>query len=315
MKKKRFVYLAILILIVINLVAFNHAWHFTHFDEISENKTSKPEELEFFQKIKVLLTGISNPRPENSGLPLRNYETINIKTHHDYVLEIWQIKLSESIGTVILFHGYTGEKSDLLEVSEAFIELGYNTVLVDFYGSGGSSGSSSTIGYYESEDVKNVYNYVKEEINGNVILFGSSMGAVSILKALADHGIKPNALILECPYGRLITTVKNRFKLMGLPTVVFPELLVFWGGVQQGYWPFSMNAIIYAEEVEMPTLILHGKNDKRANLEDVEAIYSNLSGKKKMVLFENTGHESYIGKYKNQWTSEVSGFLVSRTKQ
>ncbi len=262
----------------------------------------------------MLFTGISNPRPENFSVPTKDFKTIKIKTHHDNILDAWHIKINDTAGTVILFHGYTGEKSGLLRLSDAFNQLGYNTVLVDFYGSGGSSGSSCTIGYYESEDVKHVYDYVKENTKENIFLFGSSMGAVSILKSVADHGIKPDGLILECPYGKFLTTVKNRFKLMGIPSSVFPELLVFWGGVQQNYWPFSMNAIEFAKKIDTPTLILHGKDDKRATLEDVEDIYANLKGKKKMVLFDNATHESYLKKFNKQWTTEVSGFLKSNIK-
>ena len=86
---------------------------------------------------------------------------------------------------MILFHGFASEKSSLIPYSNIFNELGYNTVLVDFRGCGESRGINTTIGFYESEDVFNVYKYVINELKeDNIILFGSSMGAAAIIKSI-----------------------------------------------------------------------------------------------------------------------------------
>jgi alpha-beta hydrolase superfamily lysophospholipase len=56
------------------------------------------------------------------------------------MLEAWEIPAENARGTVIIFHGYSAEKSVMLERAEEFIGWGYNTILVDFMGSGGSEG-------------------------------------------------------------------------------------------------------------------------------------------------------------------------------
>jgi len=38
---------------------------------------------------------------------------------------------------------------------------------------------------------------------------------------------------------------------------------------------------------------MHGTDDNRTNLAEVEPIFNNLIGKKKIRLFENTEHESH----------------------
>jgi len=312
--KKKITYSVLTIVVLVNVVAYNHAYQFSHFNIEPTEKTKKPEKLSFLTKLNVLFLGISNPKPINEKIPRRKFETLRIKTHHNYTLDAWYLNVPESHGTVILFHGYTGKKSDLLAEANVFNELGYNAVLVDFYGSGDSDGNETTVGYYEAQDVAKVFECIKNQNEENIILYGPSMGAVSIANATANYGIKPNAIIMECPYGKLLTTVKNRFDLMGVPSIGFPELLVFWGGVQNGYWGFSMNTIEFAKNIEVPTLIMHGQDDNRANLEEVEEIYHNLKGRKQLKIFQDTKHESFLKKFPKEWKNEIVDFLKTATK-
>ena len=299
--KRKIAYSILAIVFIVNVVAYNHAYQFSHFNTGYTEKTKKPEELSFLNKLNVLFFGISNPKPINEKIPHRKFETLRIKTHHNHTLDAWYLNVPDARGTVILFHGYSGKKSDLLAEAAVFNEVGYNAVLVDFYGSGDSDGDETTVGYFEAEDVAKVFEYIKNQNEENIILYGPSMGAVSIAHAIAKYGIKPSAIIMECPYGKLLTTVKNRFDIMGVPAIGFAELLVFWGGIQNGYWGFSMNTIEFAKDIEVPTLIMHGKDDNRANLEEVEEIYHNLKGRKQLKIFKGTKHESYLKKFPSEW--------------
>ena len=51
-------------------------------------------------------------------------------------------------------------------------------------------------------------------------------------------------------------------------------------------------------------------SDVRKNCpKETEAIYSNISTAKKMVIFENSGHESLCEKEPQKWIAEVTAFL------
>jgi len=309
--KKKIGYTTLLLFILVNLVAYNHAWHFSHFDT-DIKKTKKPEDLSLFEKLVVLSVGISNPKPVNTVVPNKSYDELVINSHHGFKLSAWRINVDKSKGTVLLFHGYTGKKSDLITEAYAFNELGYNTVLVDFYGSGNSDGNGTTVGRFESEDVRHVYDLISKE-EENIILYGASMGAVAIARAVSYYDLQPQVLILECPYGKFLTTVKNRFELMKVPALGLPELLVFWGGIQNGYWGFSMNTINFARNIVVPTLILHGEDDKRSNIEEVREIYQNLKGRKKLRIFKQTQHEALCKKFPITWKDEINEFLEANS--
>jgi len=173
-----------LIFVLMNVVAIFHSYKFTHFADSSKEKTEDPKKLTTGQKIFTLMFGVSNPRPENKVVPTSNFETINLKSNKE--IECWSIKAENPKGTVILFHGYSGNKSSMLDKSDIFLELGYNTFLVDFMGSGGSEGNQTTIGFLEAEQVKTCFDYLTVKGEQNIVFFGTSMGAVAIMKSISD---------------------------------------------------------------------------------------------------------------------------------
>lgn len=266
------------------------------------------------------MCGVSIPRPANQRTPT-NVGLDSLTTYftgaHGLKIEAWQIPVSKSKGTVILFHGYCGRKDSLLEAAKEFHSLGYDTLLVDFYGSGGSAGSDTSIGYYEADDVVAAFHYVKaEQTNQPVILYGVSMGAAAILRAVGELGIKPNALILECPFDRLLTTVQNRFAAMDLPTFPAAQLLVFWGGLLEGFNGFNFNPADYAKNVKCPVLLMNGGEDPRVTTREAENVAKNLNAESEFKVFPDLSHQSYVVGQNAAWRSYVSAFLdkVGRLK-
>jgi alpha-beta hydrolase superfamily lysophospholipase len=138
------------------------------------------------------------------------------------------------------------------------------------------------------------------------------MGGAAVLRAVADEDVRPAAVILESPFDRLLSTVKNRFSAMGLPSVPGAELLVFWGGVQHGYSGFAHNPVDYARRVTCPVLLLHGAADPRVTPRQARAVFDNLAGPKQFVTFENGGHEATLASDAKQWKTRVGEFLQQR---
>ncbi|WP_246011723.1 alpha/beta hydrolase [Flavobacterium piscinae] len=293
-----------------NVIAIFHSYKFTHFAESKSEKTKTPAKLSTIEKISTILFGVNNPKPINKKKPSITFETIYIQSNKE--IECWDIKTSHSKGTIILFHGYGGNKSSMLDKAEVFRDLGFNTFLVDFMGSGGSEGNQTTIGFLEAEQVKSSYEYVKQIGEKNIFLFGTSMGAVAIMKAISDFEIKPKGIIIECPFGSMYKTVGARFESMNVPTFPMAGLLVFWGGIQNGFWGFGHNSTDYSKNITIPTLLMHGKIDKKVSLEEIDEIFLNLKGQKELKIYENAGHENYLIKYKDEWTHDISEFLSKK---
>jgi alpha-beta hydrolase superfamily lysophospholipase len=282
-----------------------HAYKFTHFTNSSVDRTSN--HLSLAEKLKTVLTGVNNPRPVNKKKPARAYQTIKIKSNKD--LEAWLIKVDSAKGTVILFHGYGGEKSSMLDKAEQFLAIGYNTMLVDFMGSGGSEGNATTIGFKEAQEVIDCYDYFVKNSFHNISLFGTSMGSVAVMKAIKDYDLRPKSIIVECPFGSMYKTVCKRFQMQGIPSFPMAGLLVFWGGVENNFWAFSHNPEQYAKSIHCSTLLMYGEKDKKVSSEEISSIFKNLQGNKRLVTYPLAGHENYLSLYKEKWTSDVKTFL------
>ena len=297
------------VFVLMNIVAVFHSYKFTHFVDGKTEKTKDPKQLTASQKIKTLVFGVSNPRPENTAVPAVNYETIKLKSNKE--IECWSIKTEAPKGTVILFHGFSADKSSMLDKSDVFRELGYNTLLVDFMGSGGSEGNQTTIGFLEAEQVKTCFDYLTENGEKNIYLFGTSMGAAAIMKSISDNKIAPKGIIIECPFGSMFETVCARFRTMNAPTFPMAGLLVFWGGLQNGFWAFGHNPTEYAKHINCPTLLLYGAKDEKVSRKEINEIFANLAGQKSLIVYPDAGHENYLMKYESEWTQDIQLFLTT----
>jgi alpha-beta hydrolase superfamily lysophospholipase len=304
---KRSVWALIFIFLLMNVVAFFHAYKFTHFSLDKTVRTKDPSKLAAGEKLATLIFGVNNPRPANNQYPSREFETVILKSNKE--IECWHIPHSRSKGTVIIFHGFSGNKSSMLGRADEFYSLGYSTLLVDFMGSGGSEGSQTTIGYSEAEQVKTCFDYILNKGEKNIFLFGTSMGSVAIMKAIHDFNFNPGGIIIECPFGSMYKTVCARFKLMNAPSFPMAGLLVFWGGIQNGFWAFGHNPTKYAKEIQCPTLLLYGALDKKVGREETEEMFLNLGGKKQLIIYPNAGHENLHDHDPQAWRQSVSMFL------
>lgn len=300
----------LIIFILLNIIAFFHAYKFTHFGDNTLVRTRDPKELTFIRRIKSLAFGINNPRPTNGQFPAKPYETIRLKSNK--TIESWLMKTENAKGTVVLFHGFAGEKSSLVEKAVIFQELGYNALLVDFMGSGGSEGNQTTIGFFEAEQVKACFNYLKSTGESKIYLWSTSMGAVAIMKAISDYAIQPTGIMIECPFGSMYKTVCARFKLMNTPSFPMAGLLVFWGGLQNNFWAFGHNPIDYAKKITCPTLLMYGALDNKVSRAEIDEIFANIQVEKQLKIYPKAEHENYLVKYKQEWVEDITNFLAAQ---
>ncbi len=304
---------------LLNVLAYHHAWAMTHF--VSEGaRTKRPEQLSFMKKLTVFCTGVSIPKPRGQGKTPKDhglpFEFHRLAGSGGGELEAWHIPHSRAKGIVLMFHGYASCKASLLAEAKSFHDLGFAAFLVDFHGSGGSSGCNTSIGMFEAEEVALAADYARTHWPAlPQICYGQSMGSAAILRASAILGYNPAALILECPFDRLLTTVGNRFGSMGLPAFPLAHLLVFWGGVQQGFNGFRHNPVEYAAHVACPVLHMQGTADPHVTREEAQAIFDNLGGEKKMELFAGIGHKPYLVNRPEQWRRAVGDFLAQHVEK
>jgi len=299
----------VLILIVLNIITAFHAYKFTHFYDAAEKKIKNTEDLSGWDKTKQVLFGINAYKQKNNITSDTSFHIVYLKSSTCPKLEAWYIQVKNPIGTVCMFHGHGGTKSGIFKESEVFRKLGYNTLLVDFRAHGNSDGNTSTIGYRESEDVKLAYDYIKKGDEKNIILWGISMGAAAVSKSISDYHLSPSKVILEMPFGSIQEAAEGRIKMMHLPAEPLATLITFWGGVEHGFWAFNMKPSHYVKDIHCPVLLQWGRNDPRVSLHETNEIFDNIPFIKKLVIYENSGHESLCKNENEKWINEITSFL------
>lgn len=304
---KRSLWVLGILFLLLNVMCFFHAYKLTHFDSSDIPKTKRAEKLSAAEKIKAAFFGVSNPKPTNRSKPNLDFNTVSIQSN--VKLECWDIPVEKPKGTVAFFHGFGGSKSSMIETAEAFNEMGYSAFLLDFMGSGGSEGNRTTIGYEEAQNVTDVFNYLQERGDRNILLYGCSMGSAAIMKAVSEKNVQPSKIILECPFATMSEAVGVRLTSMKVPQYPFRPLLMFWGGIQNGFNAFTHNPEDYARQINIPTLLMYGKRDIRVTLEETQRIYTNLPSTKQLAIYENGGHGRYIDRCRDEWMSDVKTFL------
>jgi uncharacterized protein len=136
-----------------------------------------------------------------------------------------------SESTIILLHGFSCHRHEMLDHALVLNEAGYSTLLFDFYGRGDSDGDASTLGYYERRDALAAVEYLNHRSDvdmSNVGVLGVSLGAsVAIMAAAEAPEIK--AVVADSPFETAGRAIEEGFtRVTGLPC--FPYSTVTLGG-------------------------------------------------------------------------------------
>lgn len=315
-KWKTLLITATLAFIALNFFTWRHARAMFRFSPAAAERTKSPEDLGFVEKVGVIFNGVTMPKPTSSTTPADfnlEFESFTVDNQRGHQLHAWRIPAEGGAAPIAaIFHGYSACKADLIGVGGAFHEMGCESILLDFYGSGESSGSATSFGYHEAEDIVALLEQLPED--RKVILYGLSMGGAAITRACADLGAKPDAIIIESVFPNFRETVAMRFRAMDLPATPAADLLIFWGGVDLGFWGYDHNPADYAGKIDIPALIFTGKHDARVPLKSVEIMSSNFASDARFHVFD-AGHRPFLETHPEKWKSLISGFLYNTSDQ
>lgn len=98
----------------------------------------------------------------------------------------WQVP-SQNGATIILLHGYGGNRTAMLWHAERLVEAGYGVLLYDERASGESEGARRSYGWEDPPDVQGAIRFIEAESGDRVGIAGCSMGAQIALQATAYY--------------------------------------------------------------------------------------------------------------------------------
>jgi uncharacterized protein len=319
--RRRVLVVGVCAAIALNALAYLHARAMVTWSEGGE-RTRGPEELSALERVGVLVTGVQVPRPTNARAPADvglEFDEASFDSESGARLAAWIVPADPELdrGVVVLcFHGYAAARASLIDRAAALHELGCTCVLVDFFGSGDSTGTGTTIGVREAYDVAATVEFARHRFEGApLVLFGNSMGAAAVLRAAGRLGLGSGeravqGLALEGCFDTLGNTTAQRFHSMGLPAWPLAPLLVMWGGVAADIDGFDHRPVDDAGSVTAPTLMIHAADDRRVTEDQARALLEALGGWTRFALVAGAEHDRSFEKDPERWRAGFDALLT-----
>lgn len=267
---------------------------------------------------RVSWSGIYFATPADAGLAARD---IKVSTPSGYA-PAWHVDGSSSTWAIHI-HGLSGPRAGTLRGVQVATEMGYTSLVVNYRndGEGPNIGSGrSMLGAAEVEDVDAAISYAVRGGAEQLVLFGWSMGAEIALQLAhrSDYAQLVAGLVLDSPVLDWVEVIKANCARSGLPpaagNLAIPWLtlgpLARMVGLPSGIVLREFDWAQHANELTVPTLILHGASDDSVPATISEAFRDRRSDLVKLEIF-NAGHTLSWNSNPDRWRTAVRSWLSS----
>ena len=171
------------------------------------------------------------------------YEELFFESEEGALINAIHFKLKNPKGVILYFHGNASDLSRWSKVTEYFVDLNYDLLVMDYRTYGKSKGKLSEEAMYK--DATYCYNYLLNHYSEDEItLYGRSLGT-GIASYLASLN-SPKQLLLETPYYSILDVARQRFP-------VFPV---------KSLLRYHFPNYEYLPKVSCPISIIHGTADR-----------------------------------------------------
>lgn len=193
----------------------------------------------------------------------------------------------------ILVHGYSASSNDMMYMGRKFFKMGYNLLLPDCRGHGKSEGEYVTMGWHDRLDLLAwITKIVERDRNAQILLYGYSMGAATVMMASGEDLPKNVKCIIEdCGYSSVLEEfcyqLKKLFKLPKFPFIYICEIV---SSIIAGYKLSEASCINQVKKCKTPLLFIHGEKDEFVPTEMVHKLFEAANCEKEIFIVPKAGH-------------------------
>ena len=187
---------------------------------------------------------VSGWQPEAYGIPSSKVEELSFETEDGELLYGWYCRTERPIGSLLYFHGNSGNLTTAAPVIPHLLDSGLNVLMFDYRGYGKSTGRPSLSGIIrDGIDAARLHETLRPAGLPS-ILYGFSMGGAIAAQVLRRHSF--DGLIFQSTF----TTLSDIAK------VAYPQLPLH---LLSGSF-FDTTGVV--ERLSLPVLFLHGSHDE-----------------------------------------------------
>lgn len=220
--------------------------------------------------------------------------------------------------TVIVVHGFTNDKEDMKPYAWMFHELGYNVLMPDNMSHGDSEGQIIGYGWNDRLNViKWAELLVEQNSDSEIILFGVSMGAATVMMASGEESLPDQVvnIIEDCGYSSVWDELKYQAKEMyNLPAFPILYEVSAISKIRAGFSYGQASSVNQLKNNTRPVLFIHGSDDTFVPTSMVYKNYQATQGEKELYIVKGAGHAKSFETDPQAYIEKISTFLKKYEK-
>ncbi|EHO46203.1 alpha/beta hydrolase [Lentilactobacillus kisonensis] len=221
--------------------------------------------------------------------------------------------------SVLIAHGFMGNKDKMFSYAYMFHQLGYNVLLPDARGHGDSQGNYIGYGWPDRLDY---VKWIKKLIatngqNSKIVMFGTSMGGAATMMVSGVKNVprQVEAYVEDCGYTDVYDEVAYQAKeLYHLPKFPLVGIVSLINHVKNGYSFKEASALNQVKKNQRPMLFIHGAKDHFVPTRMVYSLYRVDKGPKQLLIVPGAGHADSYQKQPKLYEATVKTFLEKYVK-
>ncbi len=254
---------------------------------------------------------LTRARPSVIGAPPSDFpysiELIKLTTTDEQTLSGWLVPATDRKKAIVLLHGFTGNRKQMLPRARFFREQGYTALLYDARACGESTGEAVTFGYREAADLIAAVKFLKDGGHEQVACLGVSQGGATILFAAEDL-LDVKCVICESVYDDMRHAVDRRMRrYTGVPGWLGAPLMVSFAEQRLELSIDDVKPADYIGKLPCPVLVVSGTADDRTWPEDTQRLFEAAHAPKELWMIEGASHEDLF--HFAGYEEKVNGFL------
>jgi fermentation-respiration switch protein FrsA (DUF1100 family) len=230
------------------------------------------------------------------------YQEIELTTEDGVTLSAWYTPPKNG-AMILVAHGYGDKRAE--DFYALFASHGYGVVAWDFRAHGKSGGEFSSLGYYETLDVKAALDFALGQPHvEHVGAWGGSMGAVTMIRAAAQYP-QIEALIADSPFATLEDEMDLR-----IPFPMMRSLLQFFAENES---ETSIDLVRPVDDIASisprPVFIIQGMGDGMVPLDSAQRLYDAAGEPRQLWEEDGVPHLNMYAFYKTRYINRTIKFF------
>lgn len=221
--------------------------------------------------------------------------------------------VSESDKWVLLLHGYTGWKEEMYQFAYWYSEQGFHVLVPDLRCQGESEGDFIGMGWTDHYDCELWIDYILMQTpEAQIVLHGQSMGAATALIMAGSPEVSGQimAVVSDSAYTEAYEMFGDKItEWFHLPAAPFVDSACLMLRLRGGYNLKDASALSAVAKSRIPTLFIHGDQDRMIDVGMSYELFEAASGEKELFIVEGAGHAQAQDKDPEEYYGQIDAFL------